>query len=120
MLTFIKNFIYVLKVLKTGTHTVALYKIQQAIWDFAKKVHEEKEPMLTRIAIMDFSTGEELGDGISLWAGVGDANPIERCKQLRAQNSKMKQLLAKCTERIKEDTEDALLMDIILTLKTFE
>lgn len=120
MVTFIKNFIYVWKILKTGVHTVGFYKVMESIMKFANDVKINGKPMMTKIAVMDLNTGQEMFDVVSLWAGCGDANPIERIGHLRSQNNAMKELLEKCRSNPELGKDNDLIININLALKYFE
>ena len=90
--------------------------------DFAIQVQQHGKPMLTKIAIIDMSKEKIIGDFdmVSLWAGIGEANPIERGRQLKAQNEFMKDLLKKCDKKLDAEIDKDLLTDINLVLMTFE
>jgi hypothetical protein len=65
----------------------------QGLMDFIKLVEKEQKPMYTQIALIDNRTNENMFSLVSLWAGIGDANPIDRCKHLKAQNTELIRLL---------------------------
>lgn len=116
------NYFRLVKMLNNSTIQLAWYKVLQSVIDFATQVHSEGKPMLTKIAVIDMSKDKILGDFdmVSLWAGVGSSNPIERSRQLKEQNKFMKDLLSKCSAKLDAEKDDDLISDIYLVLKTFE
>lgn len=124
-MNFFKNFLNyfrLVKMLNKANIHLALYKILQSIMDFAIQVQQHGKPMLTKIAVIDMSEDKIVGDFdmVSLWAGVGESNPIERGRQLKAQNEFMKNLLKKCDKKLDAEVDKDLLTDINLVLMTFE
>ena len=122
---YLKNFINyfrLVKMLNQASIHLAWYKILKSIVDFATQVQQHGKPMLTKIAVVDLSQDKIIGDFdmVSLWAGVGDANPIERGRHLKYQNEFMKELLKKCTKSLDSEKDEDLLTDINLVLMTFE
>jgi len=99
---------------------VAWYKIVDSIMKFAVDVQQNGKPMMTKIATVDMSKEKIIGDFdiVSLWAAVGDANPIERIGHLKAQNTAMKDLLKACQDKLTDDKD--LSINIKLVLDTFE
>jgi hypothetical protein len=94
-----------------------MFKIVLDIFNFVEQTHKEQRPMLCKIVVANMQDGNKIEDFVSLWAGIGDANPIERCRYLKAQNDELKRLLTLYhTQRI--TTEDKDLVDI--TLKMFQ
>jgi hypothetical protein len=82
-----------------------LFKVVEDIFRFAQKTHEEQKPMVTKIVLFNMAEGTKMGDFVSLWAGVGNANPIDRASELKAQNTELKRLLKLCLD------EPALIAD---------
>lgn len=124
-MNFFKNFLNyfrLVKMLNKANIHLAWYKILQSIMDFAIQVQQHGKPMLTKIAVIDMSEEKIIGDFdmVSLWAGIGEANPIERGRQLKAQNEFMKDLLKKCNKKLDAEVDKDLLTDINLVLMTFE
>jgi len=73
--------------------------------------------MATKIVFVNMAEGKKIGDFVSLWAGVGEASPIERAMQLKAQNTELKRLLEIAKHgNLSNDNKEL----IELTLKTFE
>lgn len=102
------------KIIRKNSH---LFKIVEDIFKFVETTHEKQIPLVTKIVLLNMGTGEKIEDFVSLWAGIGMCNPIERATQLKAQNIELKRLLktAKGGGISKED------YDLIeLTLKIFD
>lgn len=121
----IKNIIdglMLIRLLKKGTLHRAWYEVVKKVMDFAIDVQQQGKPMLTKIAAIDMSTDKVIGDIniVSLWAGVGEANPIERCRHLKRQNEHMKDLLSKCRGKIEIGSDDNLILNINIVLDVFE
>lgn len=114
------NYFRLIKMLNKASIHLAWYKILQNIMDFATQVQQQGKPMLTKIAVVDMNTGESTFDIVSLWAGVGDANPIERSRHLKAQNQAMKDLLKVCKSNLEIGANNDLILNINLVLDTFE
>lgn len=101
---------------------VAWYKVVENIMKMAVDVQQHKKPMLTKIAVMDLSKEKIIGDFdvVSIWAGVGESNPIERIKHLRAQNNAMKEVLKLCKGDLQIGGNNDLILNINIILDTFE
>ena len=114
-----KKLLNVLKIYKLLWVSPYLLLTLDAVSGLMKATIENKKPMGTRIALVDTKNGhgQYLTDFISLWAGLGDANPIERIRHLRAQNEEMKRLLKIATETGLTETDKK---DIEYVLKCFE
>ena len=101
-----------------------LLPIVKGLFEFCELAHKEQKPMYTKVVLLNMADkdkvlgGKEvLGDFVSLWAGVGDANPIERCKGLKAQNVELKRLLVLARNgELKEDD----MQHVDMVLKVFE
>jgi hypothetical protein len=76
----------------------ALVQLMTDVLDFINKVHKEGKPMISEIAMIDIGTNKKVCDMVTLWAGVGDANPLKRCAALKAQTEELKRLLKIATE----------------------
>jgi len=116
------NYFRLVKMLNTASVHLAWYKILKGIVDLAKQVQQHGKPMLTKIAVVDMSEEKIIGnfDVVSIWAGVGDANPIERGHHLKAQNTELKRLLEMCYQKIRVPGNENLLSNVRLVLDTFE
>lgn len=64
----------------------ALLKVVDDVFKFAATASKQGKPMVSRIALLNIGDGTQLKDFISLWAGIGEASPIERVRHLKAQN----------------------------------
>jgi hypothetical protein len=117
-----KNLAYVWILVRNDKRSLALQflPIVEKIFNFANKVNDKKQPMLTQIAVIDMTTKEKAFDMVTLWAGVGDANPIQRVGHLRAQNTTMKETLKRCITAAAIAKDETLILDINLILDTFE
>lgn len=122
MISFIKNHLAIYRIAKSGAMNVAWCKILQSLMDFAVQVQQHGKPMLTKIAVADMSKDKIIGnfDMVSIWAGVGGANPIERIKHLKAQNTALKELLTKCKSTLEIGGNNDLIINIKLVLDAFE
>ena len=98
------------------------FQIVESVMNMANEVQQHGKPMLTKIAAIDMSKDKEIGDFdiVSIWCGVGEANPIERSKHLKAQNSHMKELLISCRSKLSIGQDDDLIVNISIVLDTFE
>jgi hypothetical protein len=116
------NYFRLIKLMNNATMSIAWYKIVQSVMDYAIQVQQHGKPMLTKIAVVDMSEEKIIGDFdmVSIWAGVGDANPIERGKHLKAQNTELKRLLQMCHGKIEVPGNEDLLLNVKLVLDTFE
>jgi hypothetical protein len=112
-----KKIINIWKTYKILRENAGIFKVVEDILNFVKTTHEEKKPMVTKIVLLNMGTGEQFGDFVSLWAGIGDANPIERAKHLKAQNVELRRLLTIAKEGgISSDDKELIEM----TLRIFE
>lgn len=82
-----------------------MLKVTQGLFEFIKEVHEENRPMtsaikLKCIVIANCSENDKPSDLdiVSLWAGIGDSNPISRLKAIIAQRDTYKLMLRKCLD----------------------
>lgn len=118
----IKDTLKLFRMLRKPTINLAWFKVVDEVMKMAVQVQQHGKPMLTKIAAIDIGGQGIIGnlDIVSIWAGVGEANPIERSKHLKAQNSALKILLEKCKEKPEVRTDEDLFMNICLVLDTFE
>lgn len=116
------NYFRLIKMLNKANIHYAWYKILENIMNFAVDVQQHGKPMLTKIAAVDMTDeNPKLNiDIVSIWAGVGDANPIERISHLKAQNNELKRLLEICRDKIEGTGNEDLLLNLKLALDTFE
>lgn len=116
------NYFRLVKMFNKANIHYAWYKIVQHVMDFATQVQQNGKPMLTKIAVVDMSKQKIIGDFdlVSIWAGIGNANPIERCGHLKAQNTELKRLLQMCKEKIEVPGNEDLLLNVKIVLDTFE
>ena len=116
------NYFRLIHMLNKANIHYAFYKIVQHIMDFVVQVQKEGKPMLTKIGVVDMSKEKIIGDFdmVSIWAAVGDANPIDRIEHLKAQNNELKKLLKEASEKIDSDSNKGFITNVNLVLKTFE
>ena len=112
-----KKLIGLWKTWKILRNNAGIFKVVEDIFKFVETTHKEQKPMVTNIVLLNMGTGEKYGDFVSIWAGIGDANPIERAKHLKAQNIELKRLLNLAKEGNLSDDDKQL---IELTLRIFE
>lgn len=93
-----------------------IFKALEDTFKFVELTHKEQKPMVTKIVLVNMKDGAHFGDFVSLWAGIGEANPIDRCSHLKSQNNELKRLLKIASEG-KISDEDKQLIE--LTLKHF-
>lgn len=90
-----------------------IFKLIAELFEFAKKTHEEQKPMVTRLTILKMNDDGKYPDYVSLWAGVGEDNPIQRIEALKAQTEELKRLLSH-TRKGELSEGDKLLIDTVL------
>lgn len=112
-----KKIIGLWKTWKILRNNAGIFKVVEDIFKFVETTHKEQKPMVTKIVLLNMAKGEKIGDFVSLWAGIGDASPIERCGQLKAQNNELKRLLQLAKEGNLTDEDKQL---IELTLRVFD
>lgn len=112
MIKSIVNFFKAWKMVKNNSH---IFKIVEDVFKFVELTHKFQKPMVTKIVNVNMKDGTVVSDFVSLWAGIGDANPIERAKQLKAQNVELKRLLTIAKEG-NISAEDKNLMDVTLNI----
>jgi hypothetical protein len=76
-----KKIIGLWKTWRVLRNNAGIFKIVEDIFKFVETTHKEKKPMVTKIVLLNMGTGEEYGDIVSLWAGIGEAS------QLKGQNN---------------------------------
>jgi len=94
-----------------------IFKVVEDIFKFVETTHKEQKPMVTKIVLINMANGEKVGDFVSLWAGIGECNPIARVEQLKAQNTELKRLLTIAKNGSVSDDDKQL---IELTLRVFD
>jgi len=112
-----KTLINTIKAWNTIRKYPAIFKVVEDIFKFVEKVHKEERPMVTKIVLLNMADGTKLGDFVSLWAGIGEASPIERCNHLKAQNEELKRLLILAKDGNLSNDDKQM---IEVTLKYFE
>ena len=83
----------VFRIWKLISNNLTLFKIVEDIFKFVEKTHEAQHPMVTEIVLLNMANGAKISDFVSLWAGIGQCNPIQRASQLKAQNTELIRLL---------------------------
>lgn len=89
----IKELIEVYRIWKVLNKSQSIFIMVERIFKFIQETHDQKKPMVTEIALVNMANGTKVSDFVSLWAGIGDANPIKRVSHLKAQNIELKRLL---------------------------
>lgn len=112
-----KKIIGLWKTWKILRNNAGIFKVVEDIFKFVETTHQEQKPMVTKIVLLNMGTGEKYGDFVSLWAGIGEASPIEIAKQLKAQNIELKRLLILAKEGNLSDDDKQL---IEITLRIFD
>lgn len=96
-----------------------ILKITADIFKFVETTHESQKPMVCNIAIVNMKDGTKYSDFVSLWAGIGEANPIDRAKQLKNQTTELKRLLKIALQK-GENMSDDEKKEINYVLNVFE
>jgi len=111
-----KIIINTIKIIQLMRKSPWVFKALEATFKFVELTHKEQRPMVTKIVLVNMKDGTHYKDFVSLWAGIGEANPIDRCSHLKSQNEELKRLVKKAIEG-NISVEDRQLME--LTLKHF-
>lgn len=110
------------KNIATTPNAEAWMKVVQDVMTFCNEVNEKKRPMLTQLRAINYGESDVLPkemDMVSLWAGVGTQNPIDRLKHLRAQIEGLREVINEIKLQIQDTPEnEVLLMNIHLILKS--
>ena len=103
------------KIWKKIKHSPAIFKVVGDIFDFVKNTHKGQKPMVVDIVLLDMTNGkgEKTCDFVNLWAGFGEANPIQRVRHLKNQNIELKRLLQLYVDG-KITVEDAKQIQMVL------
>mgnify|MGYP003495192409 CR=1 FL=1 len=88
-----KTIINTIKLLRIVRRSPWILKVVEDTFKFVETTHKEQKPMVTKIVLVNMKDGSQYGDFVSLWAGIGEANPIDRCCHLKSQNEELKRLL---------------------------
>lgn len=117
MIKTIRVFISMIKLSYWLRNKPGLMKITKDIFKFVETTHANQCPMVSEIALINCKDGTKIGDFVSLWAGIGESNPIERVKHLRAQNMALKKMLHLA---ITEELTEARKKELKMTMDLFE
>ena len=113
----IKNLWNAWKIFKEIKKHPAIFKVMDNIFKFVELTHEQQKPMAANIGLLNIADGTKIEDFVSLWAGIGDCNPIERARELKLQNTELKRLLKLVNDGIlTQDTKE----QIEVALKIFD
>lgn len=93
MIKKIKKIKEIWKLYKTLRNNFEIFKVVEDIFKFVEKTQEEQKPMVCKIALINTKDGTKFSDFVSLWAGIGDANLVDRAAGLKEQNTELKRLL---------------------------
>lgn len=88
------------------------------MFDNLTKVSEIGKPFMWNVGIVNTGDGSKLGDLVNVWAGIGEANPIQRIEQLIRQRDALKQFIVKLNEGHTFTDEEKANMIIILNAST--
>jgi hypothetical protein len=88
-----KKYIAAFKLFNKIRNNSALFEAIGGINELLERTHKEQRPMYQEIALINMGDGTKLGDFIKLWAGIGEANPIDRAISLKTQNNELMRLL---------------------------
>lgn len=97
-----KTIISIWKLYRLFRKKPGLLKVVEDIFKFLETSHKEQKPMVCKIALINMADGKQIGDFISLWAGLGESSPIERVRVLKGLNSQFLSIL----ETVKESIND--------------
>lgn len=102
------------KAIATMPNGFAWMKLVNDIMEFATEANQRKRPMLTKICSINMSEKTNIipknFDIVSLWAGIGDANPIARLQNLRAQIEGLREILTEAQKAIPDNEENNTLL----------
>jgi hypothetical protein len=112
-----KNLITAFKAFQVIRKNGAILTMMTELINFVTRVSDECKPMLCKIALVNTKDGTKLCDFVSLWAGIGEANPIERIRALKAQNDEYQRQLKLISEKYPLSTEDKEMIET--TIKYF-
>lgn len=108
-----KTLFEMLRFLKIARTKPGALKLTAIVLKFIETAHKEQRPIAQKIGVINMDTGEEVDEFVTLWAGIGNASPIRRCTDLKAQNNELKRLLqlakgGELTTETKQQIETAL------------
>lgn len=89
----IKELIVFFKIWQEVKQSPAIFKVVYDLFKFVETTHEAKKPLVTEIAIFNMADGTKISDFVSIWAGIGDDNPVKRIAKLKLQNAELKMWL---------------------------
>lgn len=80
-----------------------LFKLLEGQFNFLNDTAKENRPMVTNIAHVYWENKENKEVKLlSLWCGIGDSSPIERCRELASENTKLTISNANLLQEIEE------------------
>lgn len=80
-----------------------MFKILEGQFRFLNDTAKENRPMVTNIAHIYWEDKQKKElKLLSLWCGIGDSSPIERCRQLASENTKLTLSNANLLQEIQE------------------
>lgn len=95
----------------------ALLKVVEDVFVFAQTTSREGKPMTCKIALLNTADGTKITDFVSLWAGIGESNPIDRVMQLRKQRDELEHVCKYLLKNYPVSEQDR--KEIEYTLKCF-
>jgi len=83
----------------------SMLKILEGQYKFLEEVKNQNRPMVTNIAtvVIDDKGKEHEIKILSLWCGVGDGSPIDRCRELAEENNRLKLRIFELAQQPKKD-----------------
>ena len=94
-----------------------ILKVVEDIFNFVQTTSREGKPMTCKIALLNTADGTKVSDFVSLWAGIGESNPVDRVMQLRRQKEELQHCLKYLLDNYA--IKDADRKEIELTIKYF-
>lgn len=72
--------------------TEGMINLLTAQFNFLKETADENRPMLTKLGSIYWDEYGKKQDItlLSLWCGIGESSPIDRCRELAEENAKLK------------------------------
>jgi hypothetical protein len=88
-----KKIIEAYRVFQMLRKNINILKVVEDIFNFVKTTSREGQPMTCKIALFNTADGTKVSDFVSLWAGIGESNPVDRVMQLRRQKDELQHCL---------------------------
>lgn len=109
MIQKIKELIIFFKIWQEVKQSPAIFNVVYDLFKFVETTHEAQKPMLTEIAILNMADGTKISDFVSIWAGIGDDNPVKRIAKLKLQNNELKMwLVVAINDKLKQEDKQRI------------